>query len=269
MAEISALFDLTGKVAIMTGAGSGLGQVFARALADAGATVIAADRIEARAHETVELIVRDGGKAEVCLVDVAEAASVQAMADRAAKDFGRIDVLVNNAGVTTTAARLHELAIEDDWTRLIQINLTGAFLATRAVVPLMLGRGGSIINISSILGLGGHYPGFAAVNAAYAAAKAGLIGLTRQTALEYAKDNIRCNAIAPGWTGGTRLSEGSRRPRTNGSDAQFEDASVSGPPLWSRGQPDEMKGLILYLASEASSYVTGQVIAHDGGWTAR
>jgi NAD(P)-dependent dehydrogenase (short-subunit alcohol dehydrogenase family) len=269
MGDTTALFRLDGKVCIVTGAGSGLGQVFARTFAEVGAIVVATDRFEDRIHQTADLIAKDGGKVDPQVVDVAQPAAVQAMADHVAKTYQSAHVLVNNAGVTTQASRVHELDIDADWTSLLQINLTGAFLCCRAILPLMLANGGgSIVNISSILGLGGHYPGFSAVNAAYAASKAGLIGLTRQIAMEYGKDKIRCNAIAPGWHGGTRLGEGRRRPMSNDNVARFEDAIVAGTPMGRRGTPDELRGLILYLASDASSYMTGQVIAHDGGWTA-
>ncbi len=212
------------------------------------------------------LIGESGGTARALHVDVAEASSVAKMVAAAGK---RIDVLVNNAGIATPAKRMHEIPIED-WQRLIGINLTGVYLCSRAVVPVMMAHGGgSIINIASILGLAGHYPGFAMVTSSYAAAKAGVIGFTRQVALEYAKDGIRCNAIAPGWHGGTKLGNATKAGMNNETMAKFEDCIVTDTPMGRRGTPDELQGLAIYLASGASSYVTGQVFTQDGGWTAR
>ncbi len=157
----------------------------------------------------------------------------------------------------------------DDWHELISINLNGVFYCCKAVIPLMLQSGsGSIINISSIAGLIGHYPGFSMLTANYSSAKAGLIGMTRQMAVEYAKDNIRANAIAPGWHGGTRLSERNKANLSNQHISNFEENILQLTPMGRRGLPDELGGLALYLASDASSYLTGQVITQDGGWTA-
>jgi NAD(P)-dependent dehydrogenase (short-subunit alcohol dehydrogenase family) len=158
----------------------------------------------------------------------------------------------------------------EDWQRVIATNLTGVFLCTRAAIPVMLasGRGGSIINIASIVGIIGHYPDFPMVSASYAAAKAGVIGFTRQVAIEYAKDNIRANAIAPGWHGGTRLGLATRAGMSNAQVAAFEETIVTGTPMGRRGTPEELQGLAVYLAGNASSYVTGQVFVEDGGWTA-
>jgi NAD(P)-dependent dehydrogenase (short-subunit alcohol dehydrogenase family) len=259
------LFDLSGKTCLVTGAGSGLGRAFAEGFAAYGAEAICADRDEDGAAETALLIGESGGAARAVQVDVADAASVAKMVAAAGK---RIDVLVNNAGIATAAKRMHEIPIEN-WQRLIGINLTGVYLCSRAVVPVMMaGGGGSIINIASILGLVGHYPGFAMVTSSYAAAKAGVIGFTRQVALEYAKDGIRCNAIAPGWHGGTKLGNATKHGMNNETIAKFEECIVTDTPMGRRGTPDELQGLAIYLASGASSYVTGQVFTQDGGWTA-
>ena len=139
-----------------------------------------------------------------------------------------------------------------------------------AAIPLMLAAGsGSIINIASLIGIGGFYPGIAVSGVAYAATKAGLTGMTRQIAAEYAKDNIRANAIAPGWQGaGTRLADHFKTDWSAEDRERFEQAILAGTPMGRRGAPKELRGLVIYLASDASSYVTGQLIAHDGGWTA-
>jgi len=268
MTQPSNLFDLKGKVALVTGAGSGLGREFSRGLAQFGAEVICADQDLSWAKETAGLIQSAAGHASSFQVDVADAASVQALADHAAASCGRVDILFNNAGIAAIPKRAHELSVEE-WDRLIAINLRGVFLCTRAIVPIMLaGAGGSIVNIASIVGVIGHYPGFAMVGASYAAAKAGVIGFTRQIAVEYAKDNIRANAIAPGWHGGTRLASKAKASLTAETIARYESAIVAGTPMGRRGRPEELVGLAIYLASDASRFLTGQVIAHDGGWTA-
>ena len=247
MSEASKLFDLSGKVVLVTGAGSGLGLAFSRGLAAFGAEVICADRDSSRAEEAVALIQNAGGSALPVHVDVADAASVQSLADRLLASHGRIDVLFNNAGVTSIPKRVHELPVEE-WDRVIAINLRGIFLCSRAVLPLMLsGGGGSIVNIASIIGV---------------------IGFTRQLAVEYAKDNIRANAIAPGYHAGTRLGDAYKANLTADALARRESAIAAATPMGRRGLPEELLGLAIYLASDASRYMTGQVIAHDGGWTA-
>ncbi len=210
-----------------------------------------------------------GGNASLAIdANVADESSVRQMADRAKRTCGTVDILVSNAGIATVPARAHEMQVED-WDRLIAIHLRGVFLCTRAVLPMMLAAGGgSIINIASIIGLVGHYPGHAAVGANYAAAKSGVVGFTRQMAVEYARDGIRANAIAPGWHGGTRLGEERRATAKPEEIAAFEAAIRAQTPMGRRGTPDELQGLCIYLASDASRYVTGQVFAHDGGWTA-
>jgi gluconate 5-dehydrogenase len=132
----------------------------------------------------------------------------------------------------------------------------------------MRGKGGSIINVASILGLGGYYPDFPASSADYAAAKAGVIGFTRQVAVEYAAEKVRANVIAPGWHGGTRLGDGRRRERTKEEEERFYSEMHRRIPMKRRGDASEILGLALYLASPASAYLTGQVITQDGGWTA-
>jgi NAD(P)-dependent dehydrogenase (short-subunit alcohol dehydrogenase family) len=268
MESVIQKFDLGGKTSIVTGAGFGLGRVFAETLGQAGASVIVTDRDAAGAEETAGLIEAAGGKATAMTVDVADAGAIEAMAAEIAKNHGGAQILVNNAGITARATRLHEMPVEA-WNEVLAINLSGVFLCTRAMIPQMLEAGcGSIINISSILGLGGHYPDFPMANICYSATKAGVIGLTRQTAAEYAADNIRVNAIAPGWHGGTRLGEVNRSSVSNEMISAFEGAVLDGTPMKRRGVADELAGLLLYLASDASSYMTGQVIANDGGWTA-
>jgi len=215
----------------------------------------------------VKKIATFGRRSLPLVVDVSRAKDVEYMADQTAKTFGRLDVAVNNAGIIHKPYRFHEIPLEE-WKRLISIDLTGVFLCMQKELELMVKqKSGSIINISSILGLGGLVPELMP-RASYIAAKHAVIGLTKQAALEYAQDGIRVNAIAPGWFGGTDLA----RERLAGKAAedfqQRENKITEFTPMKRRGNVEELKGLLLYLASQASSFVTGQTFAIDGGWTA-
>ncbi|PVX28632.1 SDR family NAD(P)-dependent oxidoreductase [Sphingomonas pokkalii] len=265
MQLLDTLFGLHDRTALVTGAGSGLGRVIAEGYAQVGARVICADVVQDRVDEVVAAIVAAGGEAEPCLLDVWDEQSV---ADAAARvGDAPLDILVNFAGVATPPTLTHELSTED-WQRGIGISLTGTFWMTRALLPNLRVRGGSIINVASILGLGGYFPGFAASSADYAAAKAGVIGLTRQVAVEYAAEKVRANVIAPGWHGGTRLGAGRRERRTAEEEERFYAEMHRRIPMQRRGEAQEILGLALYLAAPASAYLTGQVITQDGGWTA-
>lgn len=259
------IFRLDGKTAVVTGAGSGFGRAFAHGLAEFGATVICAGRNPAPLEETVSMIAGSGGRAAALLLDVRDESSVEAFWRTLAAQHGRAEILVNNAGVSLPPQRMHELSVRD-WDDVMATNLRGVFLVTRLALKQMLPGPGSIVNIGSIAGLRGYWPGFPSLAAHYAASKMGVVGLTRQLAAEYAAENIRVNAVAPGWHGGTNLIAARRSTAPPEAIERFETELRRRIPMGRRGTPEELVGLVVYLASDASRYVTGQVIAHDGGW---
>jgi len=262
------LFDLRGKVALVTGAGRGLGRAFAQFLAEAGADVVCASRSRKPLEETVELLKHWRSRVLPLAVDVSKSEEVERMVNETLSHFGRLDVAVNNAGIIHKPYRFHELPLEE-WNRLIAVDLTGVFICMQREIEVMAKQHyGSIINISSILGLVGLDPELMP-RASYMAAKHGVIGLTKQAALEYARDHIRVNAIAPGWFTGTDLARERLAGKTTEEFQLREEKIIEATPLRRRGNTDELKGLLLYLASDASSFVTGQVFAADGGWTVR
>ena len=261
-----AAFSLHGRTAVVTGAAGGLGRAFALALAATGAAVACLDCDEAGLRETVERI---GQGALAVVADVADEAAVAAAAAAVAGwRGGRLDILVNNAGLATPPARLGEVTVAD-WDRAVAVNLRGVFLCTRAFLPPLLASAhASVVNIASYLGLKGVHPGFPVTAMPYTATKAAIVGITRQLAIEYAEAGLRVNAIAPGWHMGTGLGRERRAASTGDEDARFVDFIRGSAPIGRAGTPDEVAMLLLYLASDASRYVTGQVIAHDGGLTA-
>jgi NAD(P)-dependent dehydrogenase (short-subunit alcohol dehydrogenase family) len=258
------LFNLIGKVSVVTGAGSGLGRVFCEALAEHGSDVVCSDINEDWARQTAAIVARYGIKTLVVKADVAKQDEVKAMFRNVDDEFGKLDVLFNNAGIVTRGNRLHEMPLEN-WNKLIGVNLTGVFLCMQEGIKLMLRqKKGSIINISSILGLGSD-PDILGVSH-YVAAKHGIIGLTKSAAVQYSRDNIRVNAIAPGFIGETRLNEAAER--TDEQNQALIEAVTALTPLNRLGHPDELKGLAVLLASDASSYITGATYVIDGGWCA-
>ena len=261
------LFDLSDRVALVTGAGSGLGRIFARTLAEAGATVVAVDIRLEDAVETAEQGESVKGRIEALAVDVADPASVERLAATVRESHGRLHVLVNNAGISTPSGRVHEISVET-WDGVISVNLRGTFLCSRALLPLMLETGhGSIVNIASVIGMVGLDAEVIA-QAGYVASKAGVIGLTLQMAVEYAAEGVRVNAIAPGWHLGTNLGRRAGNYPTPQARLLRQEQLVQRTPMRRTGEPHELRALLLYLATDASSFVTGQVIAQDGGWTA-
>jgi NAD(P)-dependent dehydrogenase (short-subunit alcohol dehydrogenase family) len=249
------LFDLTGRVAIVTGASSGLGARFARVLREAGAAVVVAarrlDRIEALAAEL------GPERALAVQADVSQPPEVAAVVDRALERFGRLDVMVNNAGIADPGPAEEEPT--ETFREVVEVNLTAVFTGCREAARVMLPqRSGSIVNVASALGLLGSWR---IPNAGYAASKGGVVNLTRDLASQWARRGVRVNAIAPGWFESEMtapLFEGARWER-------YLERTV---PLGRAGREGELDGVLLFLAGDASSYLTGQTVVVDGGWSA-
>jgi NAD(P)-dependent dehydrogenase (short-subunit alcohol dehydrogenase family) len=258
------IFDLSGRVALITGGGHGLGRAYCEAMAEFGADVACADIRWKSAEETVKFISRFGQRAMAIESDISKADHIERMVDQTIAELGTIDILFCNAGIAhRTDLRLHELSVED-WDACIALNLRGTFLCMRAVLPVMLKqKKGSIVSTASIAGImAGSWEWSVPNLYAYGASKAGIIALTRCVAQAYAKDGIRVNAIAPG---------------AHDTKPTFVPREVIEPelkriakfvPMGRIGEPSEIKGLAVWLASDASSYVTGQTFVQDGGFTA-
>lgn len=245
---------LDGKAALVTGGGSGLGRSSAIALARAGATVTVADVDEQGGKETTALVFEEaGGDAEFVRADVTRPDEVEAMIDKAIARWGHLDCALNNAGTTGASAPTADYTLED-WNRAIALNLTGVFLCLKYEIPAMLERGGAIVNMASGAGL----VGFAGLPA-YVASKHGVVGLTRAAALEYASQGIRINAICPGSTR-TPMLEGFM-----GGDPQIERMMTRAVPLGRLGRPEEIAEAVVWLCSDAASFVVGHALAVDGG----
>jgi gluconate 5-dehydrogenase len=250
---INELFDLTGRVAIVTGGSRGLGLEIAEGLAEAGASLMLCARREEWLSPAITELRAKGVRVEGAICDVSKSDDVQAVVDRTLEAYGKVDILINNAGVTWGAPP--ETMPLDKWQKVIDVNLTGAFLFSQAAGREMLSREyGRIVNVASVAGLQAsvHGPHFAG----YAASKAGLLGLTRELAASWGRKNIRVNAVAPGYFH-SRLA-----------DAAIEVVEPSikeSSPIPRVGASGELKGVVLFLAADASNYVTGQVIVVDGG----
>ena len=248
------MFSLTGKVAIVTGAGKGVGQAIALGFAQAGADVVVAARTVADIEDTAAKIKVEGRKALAIPTDVRNVDQVTNMLHKTLDLFSRVDILVNNAGGMVATPAIHMSA--DAWEETIKENLTSIFICSRIVGELMAAqKGGNIINIGSTYGLGPSTS-----NAAYGAAKAGTISLTKSLAVDWARYNIRVNAIAPGCI---------ETPATHGlyQDPKARQARLKMIPLGRIGKPADIVGVAIYLASDASAYVTGETIVVNGGLT--
>ena len=248
---MSNLFDLTGKTALVTGASGVLGAHFARVLATAGASVALAARRTDRLESLADDITAAGGSAFSVSMDVTDAASVEAAFAGIAAALGPVDILVNNSGIAKTAPALS--LSDDDWTAVVDVNLNGAFRCAQSAARQMKQNGGGvIINIASILSFR-----VTAQVPAYAATKAGLVQMTHALALEWARDNIRVNALAPGYIATDINSDFFASPAG--------EAMIKRIPQRRLGQPTDLDGPLLLLASDASAYMTGSVITADGG----
>jgi NAD(P)-dependent dehydrogenase (short-subunit alcohol dehydrogenase family) len=251
------LFKLSGKCALVTGGGRGIGRTIAYALAEAGADVAVASRdVEACANVAQE-IARDTGRLTFSgKLDVTEKKDIGDLIGLVKERLGSIDILVNNSGATW-GAPLEEMPFEK-WEKVIRVNLTGTFLMCQSIVPIMKERKwGRIINVSSVAGI--VAPPYFMQTAGYTASKGGIISLTRDLAVNFAEHNIVVNAIAPGFVR-TKMS----KPLTDRYGDQIRERN----PMKRMGEEDDLKGVVVFLASEASRYVTGQVIPIDGGYTA-
>src|SRR5690606_32871369 len=251
MTGVLDLFRLDDRVAVVTGASSGLGAGFAVALAEAGADVVLAARRADRLAETAERVRATGRRALAVATDVGDAASCEAMAAAAVDEFGRLDVLINNAGVGTAVPALRE--DPDEFRRVVDINLNGAFLAAQACARRME-PGSSIVNIASVLGLIKSF----APQAAYAASKAGVMGMTRDLSQQWSgRKGIRVNAVAPGYFASEMTAEI--------PDEKLLPFVEQTSTLGRLGEQRELDTAVVFLASPASSYVTGTTLAVDGG----
>jgi NAD(P)-dependent dehydrogenase (short-subunit alcohol dehydrogenase family) len=259
-AEHATTLRLQGKIAVITGAGSGMGLAMAKRFAAEGASVVAGDWNAARLDAAIAEITSSGGTMVGTQGNIAEVATAEALVDLAMSTFGRLDVLVNNAGVGDYFQGVAEIT-DEIWRRVLSINLEGPMFTMRRAIPRMIEQGGgSIINIASTAGIGGGSAG-----AAYTASKHGLVGLTRNTAWMYATRGIRCNAICPG---GTRTNIGESMPRDRLDAAGAARLGTFHALMPALLESEDIAALALFLASDESRYINGAIIPADAGWTA-
>jgi NAD(P)-dependent dehydrogenase (short-subunit alcohol dehydrogenase family) len=251
-------YDLTGEVVIITGGGAGIGRAMAIMFADAGASVVVVDVDSATAHEVAAEIIGAGGRALPVVADVSDEPAVAQLAARTLSEYGRVDILCNNAGIVDNMALPAEVPTTM-WDRVIAVNLTGPFLVSRAVLPSMLHQGkGAIINVASVSALRGGTAGIS-----YTAAKHGLVGLTRSLAHAYRNRGIRANAICPGG-----VDTGIESTVSFDPVGLARNRPVHALAEGRRASPDEIASVALFLSSPAASFVNGAVITVDAGWCA-
>jgi 2-dehydro-3-deoxy-D-gluconate 5-dehydrogenase len=249
------LFDLTGRVAVVTGGNGGIGLGMAKGMAAAGAALVVAARDEEKNAQAVRELEGLGASAIAVRVDVTDQASCRAMVETALDRFGRVDVLVNNAG--TNVRKQPEAYTLEEWRLILETNLTSAFVCSQAAYPAMQrAGGGKIVMIGSMMSIFG-----ASFTSAYAASKGGIVQLAKALACAWAKDNIQVNAVLPGWID-SALTRGARR------DIQgLEERVTARTPAGRWGTPDDFAGIAVFLASPASDFITGAAITVDGGYS--
>jgi 2-deoxy-D-gluconate 3-dehydrogenase len=250
-------FDLTGRVAVITGSNRGIGLGMARGLAGAGATVVVSGRTAIANADAVKRIEAEGGRAIAIEADMEDEASCRALCEKAAERLGRLDILVNNAGIANRKQPQDHASAE--WRRVIDVNLSGAFWCAQAAYPAMLrGGSGKIINIGSMLSIFGT--SFAV---AYGASKGGIVQMTKALACAWAKDNVQVNAILPGWID-TDFTQTARK-----EVAGLNERVLARTPAGRWGRPDDFAGIAVFLASSSSDFVTGAAIPVDGGYSSQ
>ena len=250
-------FDLSDRVAVVTGGGRGIGRAIALGLADAGATVVPTARSEAEVEAVAETIRDRGGRALAVTTDLGDREGIDALFERTTEEFGGVDCVVNNAGANPESALgTPERVEEEGYDLVMDVNLRGAFRCATAAAEQLRERGGSVVNVASVGGLVGlprQHP--------YVASKHGLVGLTKSMAIDWAPD-VRVNAVAPGYVS-TSLTEGIEE------NDSLKRSILDRTPLDRIAEPEEIAGPVVFLASDAASFVTGSVLTVDGGWTAQ
>jgi gluconate 5-dehydrogenase len=254
--NVKQLFDLTGRVAIITGGSVGLGRQMADGLAEMGANLVLCARKQERCLQAAAELQKLGVQVLALGCDVKDPASIQEVVDATMKQFGRIDILINNAG-TSWGAPVEEMTLEQ-WHKVIETNLTGTFLFSQAVGKVMIQqRRGKIVNVASVAGLRGSPPRFSAIG--YSASKGGVIIFTKDLACKWGMHNIQVNAIAPGWFPTDMSAKVIERNK---------EALLADVPLGRFGGPQDLQGAAVFLASDASDFVTGHILVVDGGQSA-
>lgn len=246
---------LAGKVAIVTGAGSGIGKAISILFAQEGAKVVVSDIQPESARATLAAIEANGGTGTVDVSDVAKEEDVQRMIDTAVETYGTLDILINNAGITDGFVPVTDIT-DEHWDRVLAVNTTGPMRTIRKALPIFIGKGGGVIvNIASVAGLHGSRAGIA-----YTAAKFAVVGMTKNVGYQYGKRGVRCNAIAPG---GVRTNIGV------GAEIHKAGKEMTRGPGWGReGTAEEVARIALFLACDDSSLINGEIVTADGGWTA-
>ena len=249
--------QLEGKVSLITGGGSGIGKASALAFAREGSKVVVADVNVDGGEQTVRLIQDTGGEATFVKADVSKSGDVSAMVDHAVQTYSRLDCAFNNAGVSGGPGRVHEYT-EENWSRVLDINLTGVWLCMKYEIIQMLNQGGgAIVNTASVMGLVGG-----SRSPAYGATKHGVVGLTKTGAVDYAQEGIRINAVCPGYIRTPMIEQGVLM------DPGAEERVVSRHPMHRLGTPEEIAEAVVWLCSDAASFVTGHAMTVDGGYVA-